>query len=785
MKRLLLLCLLWPALALAQDAPVVQWTHGGTNVTHFQIQITASHVVDVGKPTPTGNVYEAALPVLPAGTHTLRVRACYGSTTSCEASQPVTVVKMVASGSTALNFYWVSPTGSAAWANCKSDTPPAANNNAAHCALSVANNNATAGDTVWLRGGTYTYTSSSGCGSNYTCGIFPKNRGTAVAPITYRAYANETPVLTTDGTAPSYTYGISVIGASAETPTYIRVFGITVYGLPGWVYLYKYASHNELAYNTFYSDTGTPFNSAAGILVSNYCGTAGQWTCYSKHNWIHDNIVSKVHQGGTVGCVEGADIIRIGSGYPTGDAVADVATENNDYTTVEDNVLRYAGHTVLDTYGGYNVVRGNVSHNEGWIPDYSGGTCTYPTMPNGKYGHRGFQTSEDYGRTSQYVLLESNRVGWSSANPNNPGEGNISLASPATIVRYNVSVGAHQSGITTKWYSGFPDGLLTTLTSDIDASTTTLPVATTAGLTHTYYYVKIDNERMSCTSKDASNFLTCTRGHVSTTPAAHSSGAVVSVNAMANRGQSGGGPSNIRVYHNTSFYNGQTYPYMQSAQDGCSTCPGKLAGLNVYSLALNVKADNNLFYQNYSHTLWSRDVTVNTGQDPASYSDAITVGQNWNTADGDPEFVNASVADPTAMATLPNVSLRATSGAINAGAALTQASGAGNATTTLVVDDAMYFQDGSWGSDLARAAGRMHADWIAIGTVGNVVEIASINYATNTITLATAATWADNASIWLARRSDGVTVLVGAAPDYGAHEYGAGTASAPTGVGVR
>lgn len=51
--------------------------------------------------------------------------------------------------------------------------------------------------------------------------------------------------------------------------------------------------------------------------------------------------------------------------------------------------------------------------------------------------------------------------------------------------------------------------------------------------------------------------------------------------------------------------------------------------------------------------------------------------------------------------------------------------------------------------------------------------------------VATAATWADNASIWLARRSDGVTVLVGAAPDYGAHEYGAGTASAPTGVGVR
>jgi hypothetical protein len=62
-------------------------------------------------------------------------------------------------------------------------------------------------------------------------------------------------------------------------------------------------------------------------------------------------------------------------------------------------------------------------------------------------------------------------------------------------------------------------------------------------------------------------------------------------------------------------------------------------------------------------------------------------------------------------------------------------------------------------------------DWIAIGTVGNVVAIASINYATNTITLASPMTWNANDKIWLYKDSSGRLVLKGAAPDIGAHEF--------------
>jgi hypothetical protein len=669
--------------------------------------------------------------------------------------------------------YWVSPTGAATWANCDGATPLSGT---AACTLYTANNNAVAGDTIYLRGGTYTFTSSSGCGNNYSCGIFPKNRGTLNARITYSAYTGETPVLTADGTAPTYTSGVTIMQGTAEAGTYIRVTGITFVGIPNWVSIYNYGSYNEIDHNIFYSETGQDFYGAAGISIVSICAGSAGYTCYSKHNWIHHNTMAKVHEYGDQSCHEGADLIRIGHGYPSSDPADNATSVKDDYNTVEDNVLSYAGHAIMDTYGGFNVVRGNIMHNEGWITDYSGGTCAFPPMPNGKYGHRGLQTSEDYGRPAQSVLVEGNRFGFSSANPNNPGEANYAIASSATIVRYNYSFAAHQSGIGTKWYRGFEDGISTTLSENIDASVTTIPVASTAGLTSTAFYLRIEDEYVNCTGKTASSFTGCTRS----SGVSHSSGAATHVNGMANRGQGGNGPYKVRIYNNTSFYNGQTYPYMWTAQDGCSTCPGKLAGFNVYSLAKDVLIKNNIATSNKSVDVYGFDVTVNSNGNPSSYASATTVANNYCTsaqttctgcctASGNPLFVNPDLTDPTS-ATLPNLALQATSPAINGGTYLTQAAGAGSNTVTLIVDDAMYFQDGTWGSDLARGV-TFFPDEIAIGTVGNTVAISAINYATNTITLASAKTWADDAPIWLYKKSDGAVVLNGSAPDYGASEF--------------
>jgi hypothetical protein len=62
-------------------------------------------------------------------------------------------------------------------------------------------------------------------------------------------------------------------------------------------------------------------------------------------------------------------------------------------------------------------------------------------------------------------------------------------------------------------------------------------------------------------------------------------------------------------------------------------------------------------------------------------------------------------------------------------------------------------------------------DWIAIGTVGNIAQISFINYDTKTITLASALSWSNGDSVWLYKKSDGVRVLYGTAPDQGAHPY--------------
>jgi hypothetical protein len=101
------------------------------------------------------------------------------------------------------------------------------------------------------------------------------------------------------------------------------------------------------------------------------------------------------------------------------------------------------------------------------------------------------------------------------------------------------------------------------------------------------------------------------------------------------------------------------------------------------------------------------------------------------------------------------------------GVAITTTSGTGSNSIALVVADARYFQDG-WQSSWASG---IYADWIAVGTVSNVAQISSINYNTNTITLASPATWSNGASVWLYKNSSGTRVLNGAAPDIGAYEY--------------
>lgn len=177
---------------------------------------------------------------------------------------------------------------------------------------------------------------------------------------------------------------------------------------------------------------------------------------------------------------------------------------------------------------------------------------------------------------------------------------------------------------------------------------------------------------------------------------------------------------------------------------------------------VNNRIKNNLYY---SHSL--------DGNQPIGQNGGLRANQTiLNNFDGDvsgnPLFVNASTTPPAdkTNALLPDLNLSTGSPAIDVGGALTTvSSGCSGSTTSIVLADASYFQDGTWGT-----GGTVQADWIAVGTVGNTKQIASIS--SNTVTLASAIACSNSDNVWLAKDSTGRTVLSGAAPDAGAYEFG-------------
>ena len=498
---------------------------------------------------------------------------------------------------------------------------------------------------------------------------------------------------------------------------YIKVDGVTVHNASRWVEMENGSNHNEVTNSTFYNDssfTGT----STGVYIQG--GSNQNWP---THNWIHNNYMSGFHDGSSSCTDDGADMIKIGAAYGTWSGNP---TPGENYNTIENNYLEYAGHSLMDSYGNYTVIKNNIFHNEPWLSGCS--TYTWPPTNytnasyDGKFGHRGFSITEDYNRTGIYNLVEGNRSGHASVNPNNDGADNFDIEAPQNIVRYNFLYNAMNNGLMFKysWSGGGGGG-----------------------------------------------------GH--------------------------GGTYN-RVYNNTLHNNGYGYPYYHTC--GGPTCPESQTGIADYVTASgqgNV-VKNNIIYNSQSVTYWNLD-TGDRGDNSSIFSEVASMVNNWCTSNqpgcsgyGDPKFTNPDVTNPLsqnlissahgyAATALPDLTLQSSSPAIDRGTSLTTATNSGSNSTVLTVADALYFQDGTWGSSLARASaglgGTFQADWIAIGTVSNVVQISSITYGTynnpaGTITLASPMTWSNGAPIWLYKKSDGTQVLYGAAPDMGASEYGSG-----------
>lgn len=143
---------------------------------------------------------------------------------------------------------------------------------------------------------------------------------------------------------------------------------------------------------------------------------------------------------------------------------------------------------------------------------------------------------------------------------------------------------------------------------------------------------------------------------------------------------------------------------------------------------------------------------------------------DWNTKDGellgDSGLFEANlVANPRLNPT--TLAPQAGSAALNRAWALAFATNAGTAATNLQVNNARWFSDGYRGNGFNAIVA---ADTIRLGAQATspVVEIADVDYDTNTITLAKAASWSRNTQIYLYKNSSGARALYGMAPDIGA-----------------
>ncbi|MEN6620082.1 MAG: right-handed parallel beta-helix repeat-containing protein, partial [Smithella sp.] len=541
--------------------------------------------------------------------------------------------------------YWVSPTGTSAWTGCQGTTDPGK-----YCSLATANSSAIAGDTIYMKAGTYNY-SKSGTGA-----ISPARSGVKGSPITYSriATANKPLINCTNSTS----------GANLASRSYVKLDGIKFnVTYPGYgISLIGAGHYNEIVNCELY---GTP---SVAIPI----GVTGP----SNHNWIHGNVITG--KGGS-GCKEGGDVMRIGGAW------ANFYSVNN---TVEDNQFYHGGHALIDTYSTrYTVIRNNIAHNEPWWAGTSscnGWSALYDNSAyNGRWGHRDFEIGFNNDKSNTYTLVEGNRTSFQSANPGNYGDANITIAGRGIVVRYNDSFSAQRMGMAFKWTNSSSNGL---------------------------------------------------------------------------------GGSNCRVYNNTVYHSGYGY----KGGGGPATFRVGIYATTTSTPAGNV-VKNNIIYDSVA------DFTSGFQKYVTTSDNLCTRAATGCTVVGDPLFTNKYIADPAGStgSTSPDLTLQAASNAINKGAHLTTATNIGRSSTILTVKDVLYFQDGTWGSDLARSSDLAHhqPDTIAIGTVYNIVKIKSINYSTNTITLVSPISWASGDKIWLYQKSDAVRVLYGFAPDMGAHEY--------------
>jgi hypothetical protein len=277
--------------------------------------------------------------------------------------------------------YWVSPDGEAAWLNCRGALPL---NGPEACALSTANTNAVAGDTIYLRGGTY-----------FNQEIWPSNSGISDSNrIVYSSYNRENVIIRDSA------YGIYIYKKS-----YITVHGINFYNLRRFMRIYA-GHYNTISYCNF--DTRSADSGDwVGALIADDFNDNTPSSLNSTYNWVHHCTFYRwvygeyaEHRGG---------LLDLGSWEED-------PIDESYYNLIEDNIFAYGGHHTLGVYSKYNVIRNNYFHNE--------------TNPD-QWAFEGYRDSITEGPSGGYNLYEGNRFGFSGAS-------GLALRTPYNLLRFNL-----------------------------------------------------------------------------------------------------------------------------------------------------------------------------------------------------------------------------------------------------------------------------------------------------------------------------------------------------------
>ena len=202
--------------------------------------------------------------------------------------------------------HYVSPTGNGTWNEALNINTP--------CSIYAVNNNVSAGDTVYFRGGTYTNTLNPDGGS-----------GTPTNPMAFINYANETPIIDVQG---AYNYCIDLRDAN-----YTLVQGITVKN-PSTNYAIVASGHyNPPAHDITIKDC-TSIN--GGIIADETDG----------FNVLNCNVENP----------NGVSIVIYGSEF---NKITNTRIENCTITNSGNDAITLHANSSGHSIGNYHIIRGN------------------------------------------------------------------------------------------------------------------------------------------------------------------------------------------------------------------------------------------------------------------------------------------------------------------------------------------------------------------------------------------------------------------------------------------